>query len=258
MWRVWRTIFVLRLPMIKIAQTHNNRVLTITLASPQNHNALTSESISRLRDACHQAQDKQAIFLNSSVEGYFCLGMDLAFLDKEMASASQLKLIEKMNDYTLFLKELINLPCLLVAEVDGLAVGGGVDILGGCDLVIASDSSVFSIAQLRKQVFPFTTSAMLIPIMNKNPFLFWLLSGQNYNAKKLHALGLITQVVAQDQLKDRSQQLLEQILSYDDRILKLGIGSIRQSHKMKQEEYLTYLGAQLAHSCRIRSEQKAK
>ena len=73
--------------MIKIAQTHNNRVLTITMASPQNHNALTSESISRLRDACHQAQAKQAIFLNSSVEdvedvedvegvegveGYFC------------------------------------------------------------------------------------------------------------------------------------------------------------------------------------------
>ena len=73
--------------MIKITQTHNNRILTITLASPQNHNALTSESISRLRDACHQAQAKQAIFLNSSVagvagvedvegvegvEGYFC------------------------------------------------------------------------------------------------------------------------------------------------------------------------------------------
>ena len=69
MWRVWRTIFVLRLPMIKIAPTHNNRVLTITMASPQNHNALTSESISRLRDVCHQAQAKQAIFLNSSVAG---------------------------------------------------------------------------------------------------------------------------------------------------------------------------------------------
>jgi len=242
--------------MIKIAESHNKRILTITLASPQNHNALTSESISLLRNACHQARDKQAIFLNSSVAGYFCLGMDLAFLDKEMANASQLKLIEKMNDYTLLLKELINLPCLLVAEVDGLAVGGGVDILGGCDLVIASDRSVFSIAQLRKQVFPFTTSAMLIPIINKNPFLFWLLSGQNYDAKKLRGLGLVTQVVAQDQLKDRSQQILEQILSYDDKILKLGIDSIRQSHKMKQEEYLTYLGAQLAHSCRIRNEQK--
>ena len=69
MWKVWRAIFVLRLPMIKIAQTHNNRVLTITMASPQNHNALTSESISQLRDVCHQAQAKQAIFLNSSVAG---------------------------------------------------------------------------------------------------------------------------------------------------------------------------------------------
>lgn len=244
--------------MIKIAQTHNKRILTITLASPQNHNALTSQSISLLRDACHQAEDMQAIFLNSSVAGYFCLGMDLAFLDKEMASASQLKLIEKMNEYTQLLKELINLPCLLIAEVDGLVVGGGVDILGGCDLVIASDRSAFSIAQLRKQVFPFTTSAMLIPIMNKNSFLYWLLSGQNYDANKLRRLGLVTQVVAQDQLKERSQQILAQILSYDDRILKLGIDSIRQSHRMKQEEYLTYLGAQLAHSCSIRNEQKPK
>lgn len=242
--------------MIQITETHNSRVLTITLASPQNRNALTSESVSLLRGACRRAQDKQAIFLNSSLKGYFCLGMDLAFLDKEMAAASQLELIEKMNDYTSLLRELINLPCILVAEVDGLAVGGGVDILGGCDLVIASERAAFSIAQLRKRVFPFTTSAMLIPIMNKNPFLHWLLSGQNYSAAKLHKLGLVTQVVAAEQLRARSEQILAQILGYDDRILKLGMDSIRQSHKMKQEEYLTYLGAQLAHSCSIRNERE--
>ena len=229
----------------------------MTLSSQQNRNALTSESINKLRDAFQKyAQRKRIILLNSDVVGYFCLGMDLQFLEEQMAQpqTSQMELMENINNYIVFLQELMNLPCLVLAEVDGLTVGGGVDILGGCDLVIASDRSAFSIAQLRNRVFPLTTSAMLIPIIGKNAFLYWCLNGQNYSAKKLRRMGLITQVVAADKLKKRTNQLISQILSYDKNLIQLGTHSIRQVGRMSQEGYLSFMSAQLAHSCRIRNE----
>lgn len=143
-----------------------------------------------------------------------------------------------------------------MAEVDGLTVGGGVDILGGCDLVLASENSAFSIAQLRNHVFPLTTSAMMIPIIGKNAFLYWCLSGQNYAAQRLWKMGLISQVLPAKELKGRTRQFITQLRSYDKDILNLGILSVRQSQRMKQAEYLTYLSAQLTHNCLIRKERE--
>ena len=230
----------------------------MTLSSQQNRNALNSILIDKLRTVLHKhAAHKRIILLNSDLAGFFCTGMDLQFLEKQMAQLSQMQLVESINNYIAFLQELMNLPCLVLTEVDGFTLGGGLDLLGGSDLVIASDRSSFSIAELSRHFFPVTNSAMLIPIIGKNAFLYWCLNGQNYSAKKLRRMGLIAQVVAVDQLKKRREQLISQILSYDESILQLGIHSMRQVRRMRQEEYLSYMSAQLAHSCRIRNERMA-
>ena len=245
--------------MIRLDYSAKGRVANVYMDGAAVKNALDSDAVDALRAIfaeLRRAENAASVFvLRSKVAGYFCCGMNLAYLDDHIHQANQEILLRHINNYAAFLKELLELPCVTIAEVDGLAVGGGVDILAGFDLVMASEDSAFSIAQLRNQVFPLTTSGMLIPRIGRSAFLYWCLSGQNYNAAKLHALGLINQVFSADSLPEATRRFIAQILSYDARLLHLGLDAVRQDRSRHQSQHLAYLAAQLAHNCRMRAEQ---
>src|SRR6185436_12612085 len=131
------------------------------------------------------------------------------------AGASSPDVNAAADEYVGLLKDIAGLRAISIAEVDGMAVGGGVDLLAACDLVIASDRSAFSIAQLRKGIFPLTTSGVVVPRIGHREFLTWMLSGQNYSADKARRLGLLSQVAPHGEIAARVASLVERILSYD-------------------------------------------
>jgi enoyl-CoA hydratase/carnithine racemase len=132
-----------------------------------------------------------------------------------------------------------------------MAIGGGVDLLASCDLAIASDQAAFSIAQLRKGIFPLTTSGVVVPRIGHREFLYWMLSGQNYSADKVRRLGLVSQVVPAAELGARVAALVDRILSYDQEALRLGIEGLRVGGGLPIGERLDHLGALLALNCQI-------
>jgi enoyl-CoA hydratase/carnithine racemase len=158
---------------------------------------------------------------------------------------------EAVREYVALLKELVSLRCVSIAAVGGMAVGGGVDLLSTCDIVVASETAAFSIAQLRKGIFPLTTSGVVAPRIGQREFVYWLLTGQNYSAKKARALGLVTQVVAADQLEARVEQLVNQIGSFNADALRLGIDAMRVGPNLTAKDRLDHLGALLALNCQI-------
>ena len=245
--------------MITLDYSDQGRVANVYIDGAEVKNALDATAVDQLRSIFTELrQDENStsiLVLRSKVAGYFCCGMNLNYLEDKIRQSNQAVLLKQINNYAALLKELLELPCVTIAEVDGLTVGGGVDILAGCDLVMASEESAFSIAQLRNRVFPLTTSGMLIPRIGRSAFLYWCLSGQNYDATKLRALGLVNQVLTAEMLPQAIKRFVVQILSYDAQLLTLGLDTIRQSSSMNQSEHLAYLAAQLAHNCRIRAEQ---
>jgi enoyl-CoA hydratase/carnithine racemase len=219
-------------------------VLTLALDRPSAKNALDLPMVRALRAAL--VDPGRVVVLKSALRGYFSIGMDLVALDAGLrGGANTAEVYEAVREYVALLKDLVSLRVPVIAAVGGMAVGGGVDLVAACDLVIATESAAFSIAQLRKGVFPLTTSGVVIPRIGQREFLYWLLSGQNYSAKKVRKLGLVSQVVPDGELDARVAALVTKILAFPPDALQLGMDALRLAPELTQRERLDHLGALL-------------
>lgn len=228
-------------------------VLTIVLERPEQKNALNLHMVKTMRGLLRDhGPVAHAVVLKSAVKGYFSIGMDLAELNSRTAEgATSPEVHAAACEYAELLKDMMKLPCPMIAAVDGMAVGGGVDLLGASDVVIASSTSVFSVAQLRKGVFPLTTSGVLIPKIGETEFMFWMLSGQNYSAPKVLKLGLISQIVRPDEIGTRVDQFVQRTLSYNQDALRIGMQAIRSGRSADTVRKLDHLSALLALNCQL-------
>jgi methylglutaconyl-CoA hydratase len=227
-------------------------VLALILDRPAARNALDLDMVTEMRRSLAAAPDARVVVLRSALPGVFSLGMDLAALEAGIAGAAGPAAVRAATaEYVGLLKQLAGLRAITVAEVDGLAVGGGVDLVATCDLAIASDEAAFSIAQLRAGIFPLTTSGVVAPRIGQREFLYWMLSGQNYSAAKARRLGLVSQVVPAADLGARVQALVDRVLAYDADALRLGIEGLRAGAGLPPAERLDRLGELLALNCQL-------
>ncbi|MGC2007126.1 MAG: enoyl-CoA hydratase-related protein, partial [Trebonia sp.] len=124
-----------------------DRIVTITLDSPANRNALSRRLVAQLRDALAAAAAAgtdgtvHAVLLTHTGTT-FCSGAALDEMrDGDPADGTRAML-------ALF-RQLLTLPIPVVARVDGAARAGGLGVLGACDVVLASARSTFAFTEAR-------------------------------------------------------------------------------------------------------------
>ncbi|MET9301014.1 enoyl-CoA-hydratase DpgD [Micromonospora aurantiaca] len=84
----------------------------------------------------------------------------------------------------------------VVARVDGYALGGGFELALACDLIIASDRSVFALPEVRLGLVPGAGGVFrLIRQMPAKAAMGYLLTGRRFDAATAHAYGLVNEVV---------------------------------------------------------------
>ena len=234
-----------------IRHTFEDGVLTVTMDRPEYKNALDLGMVREFRAAIANAGNElRVLVLQSAVKGYFSVGMDLAALEAGIhGGASSPEVYESVREYIGLLSDLVNLRGTSVAAVGGMAVGGGVDLLAACDIAIASEASAFSIAQLRKGIFPLTTSGVTIPLIGERRFMYWALSGQNYSPRKALRIGLLSEVVPAKKLDGAVNRFVDRVKGFNPDALRLGIDAVRNGPS--KGERLEHLGTLLALNCQI-------
>ena len=89
----------------------------------------------------------------------------------------------------------------LVARVDGYALGGGFELALACDLVIASDRSVFGLPEVRLGLVPGAGGVFrLIRQLPPKAAMGYLLTGRRFDAATAYGFGLVNEVVPADRL----------------------------------------------------------
>ena len=204
-------------------------VLRLAIRVEDANNALDLETIVALRSELAAARGRpelRLVVLESAVDRVFSLGMNLAAL-YATKDASVWATFEAIANFTELLIDLSSLPAPTVAVVDGVAAGGGVELAAICDTLIGTQNASFSIAQLRKGIFPFITSAVLVPRIGQSRFLHWALSGTSQPAKRLFDLGLVNQLCAPEDREKAVSVFVERVLSFDARTLRAGMTALR-------------------------------
>jgi enoyl-CoA hydratase/carnithine racemase len=217
--------------MTTVETVNDGARLTLVLDWAEGKNALNRSAVASLREAIasvRQATEQpRVVVIRSAVPGFFSIGMDLSRLAVSAAARRPTADYDGIRSYVSLLAELATLPAVTIAAVKGMAVGGGVDLAAACDIVVAGEDAVFSIAQLRNGVFPLTTSAVLVPKIGHNAFMFWALSGLNYPARKAEKLGLVSHVVATEEVDATVDRLAGRIADFNAPALRLGLDAMR-------------------------------
>jgi enoyl-CoA hydratase len=165
----------------------SDRVLTVTLDSPANRNALSRRLVAELRDALTAAATAgtaHAVLLTHTGTT-FCSG---AALD-EMRDGDPADGTRNMLD---LFRQLLTLPIPVVARVDGAARAGGLGVLGACDVVLASARSTFAFTEVRLGLAPAVICLPLRPLLTARAAARYFLTGETFDAATAAQIGLVT------------------------------------------------------------------
>jgi methylglutaconyl-CoA hydratase len=166
-------------------------VMTLTLDSPANRNALSRALRGQLRTALAEAlaDDAVRVVVLDHTGRVFCSGMDLS---EAAGGGVQDQGVREFPD----LLELIwSSPKPVVAVVRGPARAGGVGLLAACDVVVAGASATFAFSEVRLGIVPAVISAVVLPRMVPHVAHRLMLTGQVFDAEVAAAGGLVDLVV---------------------------------------------------------------
>jgi enoyl-CoA hydratase/carnithine racemase len=168
-----------------------NNVLHVELNRPDKYHAMTTEMYAALTDIFADARDNDEVrvLLFKGGKDCFCAGNDIAdFLNTPVLSEG--------NEVLAYLHELANFDKPLVAAVSGPAIGIATTFLLHCDLIYATEKSVFSTPFVNLGICPEAASTYLLPRhigYTKSAELLFL--GERFDAAKALDLGLITAII---------------------------------------------------------------
>lgn len=183
-------------------------VRVLTLNRPQARNALSRDLIRATYAALTQADDEEsvrAVVLTGS-DPAFCAGVDLK---------------EAQHFGTEYFAEFTSHDCIaatgrmrtpIIAAINGAVFTGGLEMALGCDFLIASERAVFADTHARVGILPGGGMTARLPqLVGLGMARRLSMTGEVVDAVRAERIGLVTEVVAHDQLLDRAIALASQI-----------------------------------------------
>ena len=191
----------------------DSAVATLTFNRPEKRNALSYELIDELLLALAEVEKSPAQLLVLTGAGKaFCSGMDLDNLQKITSRSTEDNLRDTQKVATLF-RTLYDFPKVTIAAVNGAAIAGGTGLATLCDFTIASTEAKFGYTEVRIGFTPAIVSSFLVRQIGEKQARDLLLTARIFDAEEAFRLGLVTEVVAPEQLIPRVQQLCATLLA---------------------------------------------
>lgn len=175
---------------------------TVTLNQPARLNAISLAMWDRLGEVfskLDQDQDLRCIILRGAGERAFSVGADISEFEEHRSTAEKARAYGKRTHGAL--KKITNCRHPVIARIDGLCVGGGLELATTADLRICSARSRFGIPIKRLGlVVAYAELAPLIDLIGPANAKEILLEGQIFSSARAYDMGLVNRVVGDDDL----------------------------------------------------------
>jgi enoyl-CoA hydratase len=169
-------------------------VVTVTLSSPR-ANALglpIIDGLNRALDAIDSDASVKVIVVSSGIPGFFAAGADI----KHMSSIDAASFAGYGDLLRAVLNRLAAARQLTIAAVDGLALGGGLELAMACALRVAGDESKLGLPEVKLGLIPGAGGTQRLPrLVGRGRALDIMLSGRQVAAAEAGAIGLVDRVV---------------------------------------------------------------
>jgi 2-(1,2-epoxy-1,2-dihydrophenyl)acetyl-CoA isomerase len=173
-------------------------VVTVTLNRPEKKNAIDYQMFSELLEVFNEVSDSSSdrVLVLTGASGNFCAGADLGD-----SGAPQRHQLAHMRFYSSVALALHQLPQPAIAKVRGVAVGAGLNLALGCDLIAASENARFSEIFARRGLSLDVGGSWLLPrLVGMHRAKELALLAEIISADEAERIGLVNRVTPDGEL----------------------------------------------------------
>ena len=194
------------IPALRSIQCHQRgAVVHVVLNRPEKRNAMNQETTADLEQLIRwlAANSDSARVLTISGNGNtFCAGDDVADLPTDSEESRLLSLRRGA-----IMRDLTSLPQVVIAAIDGLALGGGLMLAAASDIRIATHNAKFGLPECKLGWPPNYGMGILQSIIGRSYALDLALSGEPIRARRAQIIGLVNRIVPASQLQNEAAEL---------------------------------------------------
>jgi enoyl-CoA hydratase len=208
----------------ELVRERRGNVLVARLNRPEARNALNAALIDGIGAVMQEAEadaEIRAVVITGTGDRAFCAGMDLrAFASGEQPSPSDRG---SMEGFRRLIDGELAVP--VIGAANASAVAGGLELLLGCDIIVASSQALFGLPEVKRGLIPAGSGTMLGTRIPMAIALEMTLTGDSIDAGRAYELGLANAVVAPD-------EVFATALAYAERIAANGPLGVRATKEL--------------------------
>ena len=212
-------------------------VATITLNRPNKLNTVTpamGKALFEIADRINEDDAIRAVILTGAGERAFSAGSDVKVLDDYGANWQ----LRNRADYN---RAIWAVRKPIIAVIRGYAIGGGLELALCSDIRLAAPSARFGAGEIKLGWHGGAGNTQLLPrLLGYGNALHLLLTGDLVDAEGAHRMGLVQEIVPDDQLDARARELAEQIARNAPVAVQLTKHLVRMAESTSLEVGLAY------------------
>ena len=188
-------------------------VAIVTINRPDRRNALDASSAAAIKEAIEEASSQARVIILTGAGKAFCAGGDLDELEEWSTHDPQRISSTLYETFQGMIRAVRSASAIVIAAVNGAAVGAGMDLALACDLRVAGRSAKFGQVWVGLGVIPGTGGAYLTQALaGPGKAAELLLTGEIISAEHAQSVGLVNEVVDDDDLLDAARAMAARIL----------------------------------------------
>lgn len=199
----------------------NGCVARLVLSRPDVHNAFNAELIAEIHKALNELRDRKEVrvLILQGAGKNFCAGADLNWM-RSSVNFGRKENEDDARKMHAMLHALYSFPRPTIAQVHGVAFGGGVGLLSCTDIVVAARSTRLCLSEAKLGILPAVISPFVIRKIGVSNFKAYALSAKVIPADESQRIGFVQEVVDESELDAAVHRWVDLVLENGPEALK--------------------------------------
>ena len=190
----------------------SNGVTTITLNRPDKRNALSPTLMKEIVEALNEAADgDDGVVILTGAGPAFCAGLDMEHMATPHSNTHE-EGCRDAESMARMLRTVFEFPKPIIAAVNGAAIAGGMGLATLCDFTLATPEAKFGYTEVKVGFVPAIVLSFLLRQVGERRTRELLLSGRMLKAQEALQFGLVTQIVAAEELIQTAEATAQGLL----------------------------------------------
>lgn len=184
-----------------------NNISVLTLKRPEAANALSIKTLDELNQAIDNIDNNSDVYctiITGSGEKAFCAGADL----KERKNMTEREVVQTVQYIGKTINRIEKMRMPVIAALNGVAYGGGLELALACDIRIASEQIKLGLTETSLAIIPGAGGTQRLPrLIGTGQAKRLIYSAKPVNAQEAYNLGLLEEITTKEQLFDTAMDL---------------------------------------------------